>query len=72
MQQLTLDDDILKCELRDMMNTVRIAIIIRRLTRMNLFDDECFAAAADSDLTYICIQVKEGSLQQMTAGDAVI
>lgn len=30
------------------------------------------AAAADSDLTYICIQVKEGALQQMTAGDAVI
>lgn len=30
------------------------------------------AAAADSDLAYICIQVREGSLQQMTATDAVI
>lgn len=30
------------------------------------------AAAKDSGITYICIQVKEGSLQQMTAGDAVI
>ena len=29
-------------------------------------------AAADSDLAYICIQVREGSLQQMTATDAVI
>ena len=30
------------------------------------------AAAADCGLTYICIQVKEGSLEQMTAADAVI
>ena len=30
------------------------------------------AAADDCQLTYICIQVKEGSLEQMTAADAVI
>lgn len=30
------------------------------------------AAAADSAVSYICIQVKEGSLEQMTATDAVI
>ena len=31
-----------------------------------------FFAAADSAMSYICIQVKEGSLEQMTATDAVI
>ena len=30
------------------------------------------SAAADSEISYICIQVKAGSLEQMTAGDAVI
>lgn len=30
------------------------------------------AAAADSAVSYICIQVKEGSLEQMTATDAII
>ena len=31
-----------------------------------------FFAAADSAMSYICIQVKEGSLEQMTATDAII
>lgn len=31
-----------------------------------------FAAAADSDICYVCIQVKENSLEGYTATDAVI
>lgn len=31
-----------------------------------------FFAASDSDITYICIQVKENSLEHFTAEDAVI
>ena len=31
-----------------------------------------FSASADSDVTYICIQVKENSLEGFTAGDAVV
>ena len=31
-----------------------------------------FSAAADSGITYVCIQVKEGSLGGFTAGDAVV
>jgi uncharacterized cupin superfamily protein len=31
-----------------------------------------FRAAADSAITYVCIQVKEGSLSGFTADDAVI
>ena len=31
-----------------------------------------FCAAADSPITYVCIQVKENSLDQYTADDAVI
>ena len=30
------------------------------------------SAAADSAISYVCIQVKAGSLGQMTAGDAVM
>lgn len=30
------------------------------------------AAASDSAVSYLCIQVKEGSLEQMTATDAVM
>ena len=31
-----------------------------------------FFAASDSDMTYICIQVRENSLEGFTAGDAVM
>lgn len=31
-----------------------------------------FSAAADSDLTYVCMQVQAGSLEGYTVGDAVI
>ena len=31
-----------------------------------------FSASADSDVTYVCIQVKENSLEGFTAGDAVV
>ena len=31
-----------------------------------------FCAAADSPITYVCIQVKENSLDQYTADDAMI
>lgn len=31
-----------------------------------------FSAAADSGITFVCIQVKENSLEGFTAGDAVV
>ena len=31
-----------------------------------------FSAAADSGLTFVCIQVRENSLEGFTAGDAVV
>lgn len=56
---MTLDGE--KVELREG-DWLRVAPSVRRQ----------MAAADDSQLTYICIQVKEGSLEQMTAADAVI
>ena len=31
-----------------------------------------FRAASDSDITYVCIQVKQGSLDAFTADDAIM
>lgn len=31
-----------------------------------------FSAAADEGITYVCVQVKQGSLEAFTAGDAVM
>lgn len=56
---MTLDGE--KVELREG-DWLRVAPSVKRL----------MAAADDCQLTYICIQVKEGSLEQMTAADAVI